>query len=55
MSDTEKKIDEKKGDDVLKRMLRTPPEPKEKGGDKSRRPRSDKEVDPKSQSPKAGR
>ena len=28
MSDTDKKVDEKKGDDVLKRMLKTPPEPK---------------------------
>jgi len=28
MSNTEKQIDDKKGDDVLKRMLRTPPEPK---------------------------
>lgn len=28
MPDTEKQIDEKKGDDVLKRMLKTPPEPK---------------------------
>ncbi|MBY5855588.1 hypothetical protein [Rhizobium ruizarguesonis] len=28
MTDTEKQIDEKKGDDVLKRMLKTPPEPK---------------------------
>ncbi|UPA25338.1 hypothetical protein [Shinella oryzae] len=28
MADTNQKPDEKKGDDVLKRMLKTPPEPK---------------------------
>ncbi|WEX76179.1 hypothetical protein PYH37_004461 [Sinorhizobium numidicum] len=28
MSDTDKKVDGKKGDEVLKRMLKTPPEPK---------------------------
>jgi hypothetical protein len=28
MDDPEKNIDEKKGDDVLKRMLKTPPNPK---------------------------
>ena len=28
MSDTEKQIDDEKGDEVLKRMLKTPPDPK---------------------------
>jgi len=38
MTDTNKQVDENKGDDVLKRMLKTPPEPKTKGDGKSRRP-----------------
>lgn len=38
MTDTEKKTDEDKSNEMLKRMLETPPSPKEKGGDKSRRP-----------------
>jgi len=28
MPDSEKQIDEKKGDEVLRRMLKTPPDPK---------------------------
>jgi len=28
MTDTEKEVDEKKGDEVLRRMLKTRPEPK---------------------------
>lgn len=28
MTDSENQIDDKKGDDVLKRMLKTPPDPK---------------------------
>ena len=28
MADPEKQIDDKKGDEVLRRMLKTPPEPK---------------------------
>jgi hypothetical protein len=28
MTDTEKQIDDKKGDEVLRRMLKTPPSPK---------------------------
>jgi len=28
MSDTDKKIDQDKGDELLKRMLKTPPKPK---------------------------
>jgi hypothetical protein len=39
MSETNnKKTDKEKGDAVLRQMLKTPPKPKEKGGDKSRRP-----------------
>ncbi|WP_167578974.1 hypothetical protein [Roseibium alexandrii] len=30
MSDTDKKPDQEKGDEILKRMLKTPPEPKVK-------------------------
>lgn len=30
--------EERKGDEVLKRMLKTPPDPKTKGDDPSRRP-----------------
>jgi len=30
MSDTDKKIDQDKGDEVLKRLLKTPPRPKVK-------------------------
>lgn len=30
MEDTDKQVDENKGDDVLKRMLKTPPDPKSK-------------------------
>ena len=40
MSDTAPKPDEKKGDEVLRRMLKTPPEPKkEKRRDEARRSR----------------
>jgi len=28
MSDTDQKVDEKKGDEILARMLKTPPKPK---------------------------
>jgi hypothetical protein len=38
MSDTNKKTDQEKGDEVLRRMLKTPPQPKEKGESQSPRP-----------------
>lgn len=31
MTDTEKQIDDKKGDEVLRRMLKTPPDPRTDG------------------------
>ncbi len=37
MSDTKKELDQEKGDEVLKRMLKTPPKPHEKDDDRSRR------------------
>ena len=30
MADTKKELDQEKGDEVLKRMLKTPPKPKDK-------------------------
>jgi len=42
MSDTDKKPDQEKGDEILRRMLNTPPQPKEKD-DKKLPPKSDKE------------
>lgn len=39
MSDTDKNKDQEKGDEVLRRLLKTPPDPKKKKDDgKSRRP-----------------
>jgi hypothetical protein len=38
MPDTPKDKDQEKGDEVLRRLLKTPPAPKGKGDDKSRRP-----------------
>jgi hypothetical protein len=37
MSDTNKKTDQEKGDEVLRRMLKTPPQLKEKGESHSSR------------------
>lgn len=34
MTDTDKQIDDKKGDEVLRRLLKTPPDPKTGKGDK---------------------
>lgn len=38
MLTADKKTDQEKGDEVLKRMLKTPPKPKEKGESRSPRP-----------------
>lgn len=47
--------DQEKGDEVLRRLLKTPPEPKQgKREAHAPRPRSGKEGDQDSQSPKAG-
>lgn len=45
MSDTNKKTDQEKGDEVLRRLLKTPPDPKtgkegKKDGDHERKPKS---------------
>ncbi|MCR9283680.1 hypothetical protein HCG46_21490 [Labrenzia sp. PO1] len=45
MSDTDKKPDQEKGDEIPKRMLNAPPDPKtkEKDADRSQRPPVSKE------------
>ncbi|MEW4461080.1 hypothetical protein AB1K42_23545 [Roseibium algicola] len=45
MSDTDKKQDQEKGDEILKRMLNTPPDPKtkEKDAGRNQRPPESKE------------
>jgi hypothetical protein len=46
MSDTNKKTDQEKGDEVLRRMLKTPPKPKEKGGGRNPHPNaSEKDIE----------
>jgi len=54
MSDTDKKTDQEKGDEVLRRMLKTPPKPKENGGSRSPRPNaSEKDIENGSDTQKA--
>ncbi len=56
MTDTPKDKDQEKGDEILRRLLKTPPDPKGgKRGAEAPRRRSDKEGDQDNQSPKAGR
>jgi len=38
MTDTERKSDEEKFNETLKRMLKTPPKPKKQKGDDSKKP-----------------
>jgi len=44
MTDTEKQIDDKKGDEVLRRMLKTPPSPKDGSSGREKQPDAKKKM-----------
>lgn len=44
MADSENQIDDKKGDDVLKRMLKTPPDPKVGSSKREKQQKSQKKM-----------